>query len=111
MGLEPEMEWILKRHYTNMNLEMELTPDNQFRLDGGETRDGSGDGVGVPDNYLRLDGGETRDGSRDGVDLPNQLGLDRGGARHGVEPLSPKVRHIWDWNQRWIGPSKGTAQI
>ena len=25
--------------------------------------------------------------------------MDRGGARHGVDPHLPKARHIWDWNQ------------
>ena len=28
MGLEPEMEWMLKRYNTNMDPEMELTPQN-----------------------------------------------------------------------------------
>ena len=28
----------------------------------------------------------------------NQFSLDRGRARHGVDPPLPKVRHIWDWN-------------
>ena len=40
---------------------------------------------------------------------PNQLRLDRGGARHGVDPPSPKVRHKWNW--KWSGPSKGRTQI
>ena len=42
---------------------------------------------------------------------PNQLRLDRCGARHEVDPLSPKARHIWDWNQRWSRPSKDATQI
>ena len=67
---------------------------------------------------------ESRGGSGDGVDpqtissgwmevepemelTPNQLTLNRDGARHGVDPPPPNVRHIWDWNQEWRGPSKG----
>ena len=28
-----------------------------------------------------------------------------------LSPPSSKVRHIWDWSQRWSGPSKGRCLI
>ena len=41
---------------------------------------------------------------------PNQLRLDRGRARHRVDPPSPKVRHVLQWNWIWSGPLKGRTQ-
>ena len=50
------------------------------------------------DNHLRLDGGAATNGDM-GLELtPIQLRLDTDASRHGVEPPSPKVRCIWDWN-------------
>ena len=56
MGLEPEMDWTLKRY--NTHLDLELDPNSQL----------------TPSTWS-------------------------------------KVRHRWDWTQRWSGPSKGTTQI
>ena len=43
----------------------------------------------------------------------NNIGINRtgDGSRDGVDPLSFKVSHIWDWSLRWNRPSKGTTQI
>ena len=43
----------------------------------------------------------------------NNIGIKRTGddSRDGVDPPSYRLRHIWDWSQRWSGPSKGTTQL
>ena len=89
MGLKQEMEWTPKRYNTNRDLDLELTPKHDLRWD----IDGTGAGDGVDPQKVQHKYGSK---ARSGVDPPHTCS---------------KVRHRWDWSQRWSGPPKGTTQI
>ena len=59
------------------------------------------------DNYLRLDRGRAGDGSGDEGDPPISSGWTEVEPDMEMAPPSPKVRHIWDWDQKWSVASKG----